>query len=56
VRHEAGEYAEAADRGRRLIELSGLLYNLARCESPAGRTGDAVEHPLAIARSERCRS
>jgi hypothetical protein len=59
--YEAGEYAEAADRGRRLVEAhpqyAGLLYNLACCESLAGRTGDAVDHlELAIARSERSRS
>ena len=37
-----GEYAEAADRGRELIEAhpeyAGPLYNLACCESLAGRT------------------
>ena len=59
--YEAGEYAEAADRGRELVEAhpqyAGLLYNLACCESLAGRTGDAVDHlGLAIDRSERCRS
>jgi tetratricopeptide (TPR) repeat protein len=59
--YEAGEYAEAADRGRRLVEAhpqyAGLLYNLACCESLAGRTGDAVEHlGRAIERSERFRS
>lgn len=59
--YEAGEYAEAADRGRQLVEAhpqyAGLLYNLACCESLAGRTGDAVDHlGLAIDRSERSRS
>src|SRR5215208_3555102 len=59
--YRAGEYAEAADRGRQLVEAhpqyAGLLYNLACCESVAGRTGDAVDHlGLAIDRSERCRS
>ena len=59
--YDAGEYAEAADRGRRLVEAhpqyAGLLYNLACCESLAGRTADAVEHlALAIDRSERCRA
>jgi tetratricopeptide (TPR) repeat protein len=59
--YEAGEYAEAADQGRRLVEAypqyTGLLYNLACCESRAGRTADAVEHlGRAIARSERFRS
>src|SRR6187551_2358822 len=46
--YEAGDYAAAADRGRELLELHGpypnLLYNLACCESLAGRTDDAVEH------------
>jgi tetratricopeptide (TPR) repeat protein len=59
--YESGEYAEAADRGRELIEAhpeySGPLYNLACCESLAGRTADAIEHlRLAIERTERCRS
>jgi hypothetical protein len=46
--YEAGDYAAAADRGRELIESEGrhpgLLYNLACCESLAGRTADSVEH------------
>ncbi len=46
--YAAGEYAEAADRGRELLEAhpeSGrLLYNVACCESLAGRTDDAIEH------------
>ena len=59
--YEAGEYAEAADRGRELIEANPQyvepLYNLACCESLAGRTTDAVEHlRQAIDRSERVRS
>ena len=59
--YEAGEYAEAADRGRGLIEenpeVSGLLYNVACCESLAGRTADAIDHlRRAIERSERFRS
>ena len=59
--YEAGEYAEAADRGRELIEenpeYAGLLYNVACCESLAGRTADAIEHlRRAIERSERFRS
>jgi tetratricopeptide (TPR) repeat protein len=59
--YQAGEYAAAADRGRQLVEAypqyAGLLYNLACCESLAGRTGDAVEHlGLAIDRAEHCRS
>src|SRR5215471_16860485 len=44
----AGEYAEAADRGRKAIEAepqyAGALYNLACCESLAGRPADAIEH------------
>jgi tetratricopeptide (TPR) repeat protein len=59
--YEAGEYGEAADRGRQLVDAhpqyAGLLYNLACCESLAGRTGDAIEHlGLAIERSDRTRS
>lgn len=59
--YESGKYAEAADRGRDLIEAhpeyAGPLYNLACCESLAGRTADAIEHlRLAIARSERFRA
>lgn len=46
--YEAGDYAEAADRGRALLEAHGeypnLLYNLACVESLAGQTSDAVEH------------
>jgi mannose-6-phosphate isomerase-like protein (cupin superfamily) len=56
-----GRYAEAADAAREVAqahpEYAGLLYNLACCESLAGRTGDAIEHlELAIGRSERFRS
>jgi quercetin dioxygenase-like cupin family protein len=59
--YEAGKYAEAADRGRELIEehpeYAGLLYNVACCESLAGRTVDSIEHLRgAIERSERFRS
>jgi hypothetical protein len=58
--YEAEEYAEAADRGRKLIEAHpeypGLLYNVACCESLAGRTVDAIEHlRLAIERADRFR-
>src|SRR3954470_8356832 len=56
-----GRYAEAADAAREVVEAhpeyGGLLYNLACCESLAGRTDDAIEHlSLAIERSERSRS
>ena len=59
--YEAGEYAEAADRGRQLVaahpQYAGLLYNLACCESLAGRTDDALDHRgRAIDRSEQFRS
>jgi hypothetical protein len=45
--YEAGRYAEAADRGRELLEAHPhprVFYNVACCESLAGRTADAVEH------------
>ena len=46
--YEAGRYAEAADRGRELIEAHPeqgfLYYDTACCESLAGRTAEAVEH------------
>jgi hypothetical protein len=56
-----GRYAEAADGGREAVkahpEYAGLLYNLACCESLAGRPADAIEHlRLAVDRSERYRS
>jgi hypothetical protein len=59
--YKAGEYAEAADRGRELVEAhpqyAGLLYNLACCESLAGRTGDALDHlRLSVDRSEHSRA
>jgi tetratricopeptide (TPR) repeat protein len=59
--YEAGDYAGAADRARELVEANpeyaGLLYNVACCESLAGRTADAIEHlRQAIDRSERFRS
>jgi hypothetical protein len=58
--YEAGEYAEAADRGRELIEArpdqAYLYYNVACCESLAGRTDDAFEHlRQAIDMWEGCR-
>lgn len=46
--YEAGEYAAVADRARELVESEPRyavpLYNLACCESLAGRTDDALEH------------
>jgi len=46
--YAAGRYAEAADRGGELIEArpdqAYLYFNLACCESLAGRTADAIEH------------
>ena len=59
--YEAGEYAEAADRGRELAEANpqyaGLFYNVACCESLAGRTTDAIDHlRRAIDMSERSRA
>ena len=59
--YESGKYAEAADQGRELIEahpeFAGPLYNLACCESLAGRKDDAIKHlRLAIDRNEPFRS
>src|SRR6187397_380102 len=59
--YESGQYAEAADRGREAIEAHPEypmpLYNLACCESLAGRPAEAVEHlRLAIERGEQFRS
>ena len=59
--YEAGKYDEIADRGAELIaahpEYADLTYNLACCESLAGRKADAIEHlKLAIDRAPRFRS
>jgi tetratricopeptide (TPR) repeat protein len=59
--YEAGQYAEAVDLGRKLIEdhpeYPELFYNLACCESLAGRPDDAIEHlRKAIDASERSRA
>jgi len=56
-----GEYDEAADRGRELAEAHPeypeLFYNVACCESLAGRTDDAIGHlRQAIAASDVCRT
>ncbi len=63
VRHlyAEGDYAAAIDRGRKLIEANPQyavpLYNLACCESLAGRVADALEHlRRAIEVSEQCRA
>jgi tetratricopeptide (TPR) repeat protein len=55
-----GRYEEAADRGLAVIEANpqygAPLYNLACCESLAGRTDEAIEHlRAAIDISERGR-
>jgi len=54
-------YDEAADQARELAAANPqypmLLYNLACCESLAGRKADAIEHlRLALRASERVRS
>jgi tetratricopeptide (TPR) repeat protein len=45
--YEAGKYDEVSDRGRELLaanpQYGGLFYNVACCESLAGRTADALE-------------
>jgi hypothetical protein len=59
--YQSGEYAEVADRGRELAdahpEYPALIYNVACCESLAGRKAEAIEHlRLALDGSERFRS
>jgi tetratricopeptide (TPR) repeat protein len=59
--YEAGDYAEVADRLRVLVEAHPqyalLFYNLACCESLAGRTTDAIDHlRRSIEMSERFRA
>ena len=59
--YEAGKYAEAADRAGGLIvaypEYAGLFYNLACCESLAGRPLEALAHlEHAIEMSDRFRA
>ena len=58
--YEAGAYEEAAARARELLEAyprnARLLYNIACCESLAGRKEDAIEHlRLAIESAEPVR-
>lgn len=59
--YQAGRYDEAADKARDLAaahpQYPLLLYNLACCESLAGRKADAIEHlRLAIETSDRVRT
>jgi tetratricopeptide (TPR) repeat protein len=59
--YHAGDYAAAADRGRELMEAHPeypmVAYNVACCESLAGRPDDAIEHlRRAIDGSERFRT
>jgi tetratricopeptide (TPR) repeat protein len=59
--YRSGQYAEAADRGRDVVaahpDYAIPLYNLACCESLAGRTEDAIEHlRLAFDKSNRLRA
>jgi tetratricopeptide (TPR) repeat protein len=56
----AGRYAEAADLGGELLDAhpghANLYFNVACCESLAGRTGDAIGHlRQAIDAYEGCR-
>jgi len=62
VRHiyDAGDYAAAADAAKELIEENPdyplPFYNLACCESLAGRKEDAIEHLRhAVSQSDRLR-
>jgi tetratricopeptide (TPR) repeat protein len=59
--YETGEYAKVADGLRALVEAHPqypeLFYNLACCESLAGRTTDAIDHlRRAIDMSEQSRT
>jgi hypothetical protein len=59
--YDSGDYATVADRGRQLVEAhptyAELAYNVACCESLAGRPDDAIAHlRLALERSESLRS
>jgi hypothetical protein len=59
--YEAGKFEEIADRGAELVaahpEYADLAYNLACCESLAGRRADAIQHLThAIDRAPRFRS
>jgi len=58
--YDEGDYEGVIEHGRELIEANAYplpLYNLACCESLAGRTADAIEHlRQAAERSERLRA
>ena len=59
--YQDGRYAEAADQARELAdahpEYPALLYNVACCESLAGRKADAIDHlRRAIEKSDSVRS
>jgi tetratricopeptide (TPR) repeat protein len=59
--YETGKYADAADGLRVVVEANpeyaDLFYNLACCESLAGRTSDAIDHlRRSIDMSERFRA
>ena len=59
--YEAGEYEAVIEQARATVEADtqygGPLYNLACCESLAGRTDDAIEHlRRAIERQPRLRT
>ncbi len=61
VLYRTGEYGEAADRAGPLADANPqyafLFYNLACCESLAGRTTDALDHlQQAIEKSEHFRT
>jgi len=58
--YTAKQYAEAADRGKEVLAehpgYAAIAYNVACCESLAGRTEDAIEHlRLAAERSDHLR-
>ena len=59
--YQEGQYAEAADRAREAVEAhpeyAVPVYNLACCESLAGRKDEAIEHlRVAIDRRKQLRS
>ena len=61
AQYQKGEYAEVADRAGALVEAHPeyplLFFNLACCESMAGRTADALDHlRRAVEMSEQLRA